>query len=270
MRLLLIGFGEIGRALHANMTANLTAEIHAHDPNQGYYADCQEEYDFAHITVPVGDSGRGAIEDELFCNMIYNYVKEFIYVKTWVIHSSISLGIAEKLTNFLTVWKEVQMIYVPMNGTHGRLEWEIIRYPLTIGQFRPESNKEYLERYFQSIGFRINQWVSVKEAALGKLVDVCWYGINIAFVQEIWLLCQREKLDFSNVYNQYAKPSMIQREYDPTGRYGEEIPRPIFFPGVVGGKCVIQDEKLLIPSLTDPSLLRRCISVNDEMKVKKQ
>ena len=266
MRILVVGDGEIGSAIKANIANVKDTTIGVCDPPLGQYADQTVDYNVAHICVPVGSSENVPMEEEIFCNMVYDLVKRF-RVQQWIIHSSLTLGIVKKLTIFLTVWKEVEMIFIPLRGTHGQLASEIIIDPIYIGIFKPENiHASWITEYLSTMGFMILNWVSASEAALAKLVSVVWFGLNIAFVQEIFLLCQKEGLDFAKVYTDYARHDRVGKQYYPLTPFPNFVHRPIFYPGVIGGKCVIQDEILLKPNLVNPEVIEWCLANNNRMK----
>jgi UDP-N-acetyl-D-mannosaminuronate dehydrogenase len=266
MRILIVGDGEIGSAIKSNITKINDVTINTCDPPLGQYADQLIQYQVGHICVPVGNSENVPMEEEFFCNMVYDLVKRF-RVQQWIIHSTITLGIVKKLTNFLMIWKEVEMIHIPLRGTHGQLATEIIKDPIYIGIFKPYNlNSLWIKEYLNKIGFKMLNWVSASEAALAKLVSVVWFGLNIAFVQEIFLLCQKEGLDFTKVYTDYAKHDRVGKQYHSITPYPKFIHRPIFYPGVIGGKCVIQDEILLKPYLINPEVIDWCLGNNKRLK----
>ena len=77
---LIIGYGEVGRALEEILKERY--EVVIHDPEKGSVAPEGKKYDWMHITVPYTD---------LFVKTVNAYMKEFRPEHT-VIHSTVVVG----------------------------------------------------------------------------------------------------------------------------------------------------------------------------------
>lgn len=69
-----------------------------------------------------------------------------------------------------------------------------------------------------------------------KILNTTYYGLMIAWFQEIQRICKKFKVREDEI-NYFFKTN----EDNSEGKY----PRPVFYPGVIRGHCVIPNAKLL-------------------------
>jgi len=254
---IIIGFGEIGKAIYKKIAAANLDEyvLYVRDLKIEGIADGQ--FDILHICYPQHDAAD-------FLMSIANYVNEY-EPKAVIIHSTISLDVVDKLYG---AFMKTPIYHCPIRGTHGQIEQDLDNFPI---YFAPINNKakehelyELIERYliniFRTSIVNVIPFKSGKETALAKLLSVVWYGYEIAFVQHVKRLCDLRGINFEQAYTEYFKSDEIwlNAKYKLEGK----IPRPIFYPGVIGGKCVIQDVKLLEQNL--PKICNLILESNDK------
>src|SRR5262249_34426154 len=104
------------------------------------------------------------------------------------------------------------------------------------------------ERHFQSAGMITRRMKRPETLELAKLAETTYFGIQIAFAQEL---------------DRYARK--VGGEYDEAINFFEEVeflPRARYFPGVIGGHCVIPNIQLL-RRIAGSSLLEAVLKSNE-------
>ena len=92
------------------------------------------------------------------------------------------------------------------------------------------------EEYYQTIGFKTKICASSLETEFMKIVNTTYYGICIAWFQEIERICDKYNLNVENVRE------FIKSTGDESGG---RVPRPVYYGGHIGGHCVISNALLL-------------------------
>ncbi|MFQ6011995.1 MAG: hypothetical protein ACE5KG_07465, partial [Nitrososphaerales archaeon] len=90
--------------------------------------------------------------------------------------------------------------------------------------------------YYMSLGVRTKVSKSSTETELAKLLETTYYGLMISWFQEIDRMCDDLGASFDEI------TEFIGRITDESK--GKHM-RPTFWPGVIGGHCVIPNAKLL-------------------------
>jgi UDP-N-acetyl-D-mannosaminuronate dehydrogenase len=88
------------------------------------------------------------------------------------------------------------------------------------------------EAHFQAAGMKTRRMTEVESLELAKLAETTYFGVCIAFAQEM---------------NRYAE--RVGGDYSESIDFFEEVdflPRQRYFPGFIGGHCVIPNIKLLL------------------------
>jgi len=247
MNVIIIGMGEIGTAIEKLIKENIDCFI-THldkDPNKSDWSII-ECFDIMHVCFPEHNCSQ-------FVSSLTEYIKK-IKSKLVVIHSTISIDTVEKLS----LLKTVPIYHLPIRGTHGRIEKDMKKFPLYIGSVNQIDKKDvlkYLEKVFK---IPIYQMDSAKETALSKLLSVVWYGMNICFVQGVKLMCERNNINFDQAYTEFFASDVIGDKYYFNEKLkkivaNKLVPKPVFYPGYIAGKCVIQDVELLQNELQELS-----------------
>jgi UDP-N-acetyl-D-mannosaminuronate dehydrogenase len=69
-----------------------------------------------------------------------------------------------------------------------------------------------------------------------KIIDTTYYGLLISWFQEIHRICKRFNLKEEEIIEFFKT-----NERDSGGKH----PRPVYYPGFIGGHCVIPNARLL-------------------------
>jgi len=249
MKVLVIGRGSVGSALvrilclyHDVDTYDIAYESKAY----------QFAYDIIHITIPF-------IDYRQYLKAIEEILKKF-KAPIIIVHSTIVCGI---MTALIKMYSQNTWYYSPVRCREKEMDKEIQKLDFLIA---PTPTKE-LSKYLHDVGLYWIAFENPEELVMAKLLEVTWFGMNLAFVQQTKLICEDQHLNFDQVYTRYNLYSRIGKDYSEKKiRY---MPRPLFVPGFVGGKCVIQDVELMrLMDYGDKRLWDWIIDTNEKFRGK--
>jgi hypothetical protein len=107
--------------------------------------------------------------------------------------------------------------------------------------------------HFQSVGLKTKTLSSPEATELAKLTETTYFGLMIAWAQEIERYCDRSGADYNEVISFYE-----EIKFFPPVKY---------FPGVIGGHCVMPNIKIL--SKFDRSAILEAIEESNRAKIKR-
>jgi len=122
------------------------------------------------------------------------------------------------------------VVHSPVRGKHVRMLEELRHYVKFVGAINPEAGKLAAE-HFESIGMKTKVLTTPEASELAKLTETTYFGLMIAWAQEP---------------ERYA--DQIGQNYDEIVSFYEEIgffPPVKYFPGIIGGHCVMPNIELL-------------------------
>ena len=207
-----IGLGEVGRPL-----LDVLTRVHPVRGVDLQPEDVPPEVDLLHVCYPV------EIAD--FVAVTGAYVRRY-HPKVVVIHSTVPVGTTSAVQSSV----DVPVVHSPVRGKHSRMAEELLRYVKFIGT-REANVAECVRRHFEAAGMR-TRWLPSPEATeLAKLTETTYLGLLVAFAQDIDRLARRTGVAYEDVAAFYEEIG-----YLPPVRY---------FPGVIGGHCVMSNIALL-------------------------
>jgi UDP-N-acetyl-D-mannosaminuronate dehydrogenase len=139
----------------------------------------------------------------------------------------------------------------PVRGKHAKMKQDLLHYTKFIGGLE-ESAVLRAAKHFQSVGLRTRVLGSPEATELAKLTETTYFGLLIAWAQEV---------------ERYS--NQLGAEYGDVISFYEEIPflPPVkYFPGVIGGHCVMPNIKILKRSFE--STILHAIELSNELKRK--
>ena len=251
----IIGNGEIGQAIGHFLTQQQCA-YNTEDLEDGSHlvGDCT----LIHLCFPLKDRN-------LFQTTLKNIMKRFHH-SILLLHTTIAL---DTLDFDPPVEFCGELYHCPMGGTHARITVEAQQIPMFLGPWNRATKIYDVKKYFIDLGYNtIITFHGWKETAAAKLFSVVFFGINIGIVQQFKLICDTQHINFDEAYTQYCAFDNIGNRYTKKGKIGTQS-RPIFYPGAIEGKCVIQDIDLLYPFLTDKRMADWVLDQNRKFKYSK-
>lgn len=253
--ILLVGHGSVGQAIDDHIRNTLPAAIVNVYDTKLDYIPTHIHYDFIHVTIPY-------LND-------YQYLKglEFVWQEAEadtiiILQSTLSPLILRKLQSL----PHPQTIYyIPVRVREDEMHDTIMKPIWLVApvQYSDQAIADYLD----TLHIRYEFFQDACALAYGKLMETTWSGMQIAFVQFMKQYCDKHRMDFEEAYYKYWDYSGIPVDCRKIEDLGYE-PRPIFYPGIIGGKCIMQNiDNVLWPNgLLDPNLYKFIQENNENMK----
>jgi UDP-N-acetyl-D-mannosaminuronate dehydrogenase len=141
--------------------------------------------------------------------------------------------------------------YSPIRGKHSRMKNDILHYTKFIGGIDHPS-AVLAEKHFQGLGLKTKLLASPEAAELAKLTETTYFGVLIAWAQEVARYCDDLEIDYDEVVSFYDEISFL-----PSVKYT---------PGIIGGHCVMPNIAILKQRFT--SDLLDAIVASNEMRIR--
>jgi UDP-N-acetyl-D-mannosaminuronate dehydrogenase len=212
-RIVVVGLGEVGKPLLRLVSEHYSAvgvDIAPLSSDAGVA-------DVLHICYPF------QIPD--FIGETVRYMDLF-KAKLTVINSTVAVGTTRSIAQL----SSGRIAYSPVRGKHMRMFEELKRYTKFIGGVDQNSG-EAAARHFESMGLKTKNLSTPEAAELAKLTETTFFGLMIAWAQEV----ERD------AYKVGAKYDEVVSFYEEIGFF----PPVKYFPGVIGGHCVMPNIELL-------------------------
>lgn len=235
-QVLVVGLGEVGRPLLELVSGRYRAVGLDLDPPRGRV----ENVDVLHVCYPFG------IKD--FAGETARYIELFKPALT-IINSTVAVG----TTRAIAERTGAAVVSSPVRGKHVRMLEDLRHYVKFIGPMDSGSGQK-AAAHFQSLGLKTKLLSSPEATELAKLTETTYYGLLIAWAQEVERYCDQ--------WNQ---------NYDDVASFWEEIkylPPVTYFPGIIGGHCVMPNIDIL--SSFDHSTMLKAIQDSNQMKKKRE
>jgi len=233
---LVVGLGEVGKPLLSILSQSYQAVgMDIQDP-----AKPIEHADIMHICYP--------FEIRDFVGETARYIARYRPGLT-IINSTVAVGTTRKVAALAGT----DVVHSPVRGKHSRMRDEMLHYTKFIGALDFVAGQK-TARHFESAGFKTSTLASPEATELGKLVETTYFGILIAWAQEVERYCEQTGTDYNQVVSLYDEVGFF-----PPVRY---------FPGIIGGHCVMRNIEIL--SRLDRSPLLRAIQDSNEKKARRE
>jgi hypothetical protein len=237
-KVLVVGLGEIGAPLLEIVRGVYSAEGLDIEPKQ-----IHGPFDVLHICVPYNSD---------FVDTASDYVARFD-PKLTIIESTVLPSTTDK------IYEKTRepICHSPVRGRKADgFKWAYYAYTKFIGPAEPEFGK-MAEDYYHSLGFKTLMCSSPMETEFMKILNTTYYGLMIVWFQEIHRICRQFKIDEKRII-EFFKSNEVNS--------GGKHPRPVFYPGVIKGHCVIPNAQLLNDIFPSP-FVDIILTSNEKRKV---
>jgi UDP-N-acetyl-D-mannosaminuronate dehydrogenase len=196
-----------------------------------------------HVCIPF--FGR----DEI-ANAMMDYISRF-NPKLVIIDSTVMPGTTMDVDKRCSCF----VAYSPVREAHKSpeyMKWELKRWTKYVGGADPKAG-EAAREHFRRLGLRTKLLRSCTETELAKLFETTYRAWMIACFQEMHRISRFFKADFDEVADFLAYTHRVR------------LDRPLMFPEVIGGYCLIPNIELMLKSY-DSEFLKLILKLNEQRK----
>jgi UDP-N-acetyl-D-mannosaminuronate dehydrogenase len=231
-----VGLGEVGRPLYQLLSERYTVVGVDIEPP----SELVGEVDVLHICFP--------FEIRDFVGETARYI-ELFRPKLTVINSTVAVGTTREVAERTGA----ALAHSPVRGKHARMVDELRQYTKFVGGIDSPSGKSASE-HFALAGLKTKILSSPEATELAKLTETTYFGLLIAWAQEVERYADQAKLPYEEIVSFYEEISFF-----PSTKY---------FPGIIGGHCVMPNIEIL--RKFDDSLLLRTIKASNLAKIERE
>jgi UDP-N-acetyl-D-mannosaminuronate dehydrogenase len=249
-QVLIVGLGEVGFPMFQLLQETGRFDVHGVDVDEEKMQaagemshEVSKEPDVMHICIPCTNRDR-------FVSIVEDYNRRFS-PRLIINNSTVPPGTT------MQIFKQCKCLvaHSPVRGVHKNSEymkWELKRWTKYIGGADGES-AQAAKNHFDKAGMKAKILKSCNETELAKLFETTYRAWMIACFQEMHRISGRFNADFYEVVDFIEDTHRVRFD------------RPIMFPGVISGHCLIPNIELLL-SEYNSKFLRLIIESNDKRK----
>ncbi len=228
---IVVGLGEVGKPLleivkSKHQTFGVDIDLSAP------VARC----DVMHVCFP--------FQNDTFVEQVLEYIRQYRPTLT-VINSTVAPG----TTRCIAVESGTAVVNSPVRGKHARMQREMLHYAKFVGAVDRQSGQHAVE-HFEGVGMKTKLLTSPEASEIAKLTETTYFGLMIAWAQEVERYCIKLGANYDEVVSFYD-----EIKFFPPVKY---------FPSVIGGHCVMPNIAILRQQF--PSGLLQAIVKSDTLK----
>jgi UDP-N-acetyl-D-mannosaminuronate dehydrogenase len=249
-RVLVVGLGEIGRPLFELLRESGMFEVYGFDLDAEKMRSVGQSEDVLPPAVDVMHVCIPCVDKEDFVNSVAGYVGRF-KPKLVIINSTVAPGTTAEI--YRRVNGSCLVAHSPVRGVHkgvDHMKWELKRWTKYVGGVNEESAKKAKE-HFEKLGLKTKVLKGCLETELAKLFETTYRAWMIVCFQEMHRISRHFGADFDNVVDFIEDTHLVR------------LDRPVMFPGVIGGHCLIPNTQLLLKAY-DSEFLRLILESNSK------
>ena len=224
-KLLIVGLGEVGSAIYEIAVEARVYEVYGYDidPSRSVndIHEIPESVDYLHICIPFKSLAS-------FINGVSSYTEKF-KPKLVIVHSTVAPGTTRAIHDKLGI----QVAYSPIRGKHPNLKKHIRFWTKWVSTL-PRGILGEVVMHLKELGLKPKPYVGSPETLeLAKLWETVYRAIMIAAWQELMRIAKSVGADMIGVMEFVGEVHEVLKD------------RPIYFPGYIGGHCLIPNTKIL-------------------------
>jgi UDP-N-acetyl-D-mannosaminuronate dehydrogenase len=209
--------------------------------------------------VGVDISPVGPVDQVNVLHVCYPFqIKDFIgetarYIELFkpaltVINSTVAVG----TTRAIAVRTGTAVVNSPVRGKHAHMLDELRSYTKFVGALDP-AGAQKAGHHFESLALKTKILSSPEATELAKLTETTYFGLIVAWAQELERYCDESGQDYQEITSFYD-----EIKFFPPVKY---------FPGVIGGHCVMPNIDIL--SKFRQSVVLEAIQASNRMKIER-
>jgi UDP-N-acetyl-D-mannosaminuronate dehydrogenase len=203
--------------------------------------------DILQVCLPCGNPDK-------YAQIVADYTARY-KPKLAILNSTVPPGTTEKVAakcNCLVAHSPARGVHI----TTEHMVWEMKRWPKYVGGTSPEA-AELTKVHFEKLGLRVKVLKSCRETELAKLFETTYRAWMITCFQEMHRISRAFGADFNETVD-FLEDTHRQR-----------LDRPVMFPGVIGGHCLIPNTEILLKAY-DSDMLRLILESNKKRQTEMQ
>ena len=234
-KIVVVGLGEVGKPLLELISQHYNAiGVDVSPPDERI-----AQVDVLHICYP--------FEIRDFVGETARYIELFKPALT-IINSTVGIG----TTRAVAERTGAAVVHSPVRGKHARMLEELSKYAKFVGALDPAAGRLAAD-HFESLGLKTKVLTSPEASELAKLTETTYFGLMIAWAQELERYCDRSGADYDEIVSFYE-----EIKFFPPVKYT---------PGVIGGHCVMPNIEIL--RRFDHSVVLDAIRTSNRLKVER-
>ncbi len=255
-RVLVVGLGEVGQPILELLKESKHFDVYGLDIDQEKmrFLDqivLPEKVDVMHVCLPCSDSN-------VFIDKVAGYIQRFTPELT-IINSTVPPTTTIQLQKRC---KATLLVHSPVRGVHENpthMKWEIKRWTKYVGGTSQRAARQACN-HFELMGLKTRVLRGSIETELAKLFETTYRAWMIVCFQEMHRIANHFDANFDDTIDFLEDTHRVR------------LDRPVMFPGVIGGHCLIPNIKLLLQTC-DSDFLKLILKSNsrriNEMKNEK-
>ncbi|MCW4002889.1 MAG: GDP-mannose dehydrogenase [Candidatus Bathyarchaeota archaeon] len=248
---LIVGLGEIGQTLFTLFNeVKESFTVYGLDLDKAKMQQLKQNrekipnsVDTLHVCLPCPAQDK-------FVKTVVGYIEQF-KPKLTIINSTVPPGTTMKIAKRC----KCLVAHSPARGVHKSAEhmvWEMKRWSKYVGG-ADAASAEAAKRHFERLGLKVKVLKSCAETELAKLFETTYRAWMIACFQEMHRISRALGVDFNEAVDFLEDTHRVRFD------------RPVMFPGVIGGHCLIPNTELLLQAY-DSEFLRLILQSNEKRK----
>jgi len=246
-KVLIVGLGEVGHSLFELFKESGKFDVYGLDLDKekmqkvGCSRELPKTVNVMHICYP-------CTQQEKFVQITSEYINK-IKPKLTIIESTVPPSTTQKISEK----SKSPIVHSPIRGMHKTLETmkkDILFWSKYIGGTTKESG-DAARKHFEKLGLKIKVLKSPVETELAKLFETTYMAWMIVCHQEMHRISRHFKADFNEVVDMLEDIHRFR------------LNKPLHFPDVIGGHCLIPNTELLM-GVYDSELLRLILKSNEK------
>ncbi len=224
-RVAVIGLGEVGSAVYRVAEKSRAFQLYGYDidPSRTIHRleDIPAPIDYLHIAIPFRNMAS-------FLEAVEGYA-ERLRPRMVLVHSTVAPG----TTRAIHARLGVPVAYTPVRGKHPCIERHLRFWPKWVAAL-PRDAIDEAARHLEAMGLPVKSCECEPETLeLAKLWETVYRAAMIAAWQELHRMALRFGADVEKIAEFVAEVHEVLRD------------RPVYYPGVIGGHCLIPNTEIL-------------------------
>jgi UDP-N-acetyl-D-mannosaminuronate dehydrogenase len=248
-KVLIVGLGEVGQSLFEIICESGKFDVYGVDADKEKQRKISGDRELP-VEIDVMHVCFGCSQQENFQKLTVGYIKK-IQPKLTVIDSTVPPGTTQKIF----AQTKAEIVHSPIQGMHKTLETmkaDIKFWNKYVGGTTPAA-AEAAKKHFEKVGLKVKVLKGPVETELSKLYETTYMAWMITFFQEAHRIARNFGADFDQSVEMIED---IQRA---------KLNKPLQYPSVIGGHCLIPNTQLLL-SVYDSDMLKLILESNEKRK----